>query len=158
GGWTLNGSARMLGSSLQLTQAVPSQAGSAVYSVPEPSTGLTAKFTASIGGGTGADGMTFSLLDASKAGRTSLGGVGGGLGFAGLPGVAVTLDTYHDSGYPSANFVGIATGASGRLLKYAATATNIPALRSGTHTIGVTVSGQQVTVTVDGKTVLNPTL
>lgn len=158
GGWTLNGSARMLGSSVELTQAVPSQAGSAVYSVPEPSGGLTAKFTAAIGGGTGADGMTFSLLDASKASRTSLGGGGGGLGFAALPGVAVALDTYHDSGYPSGNFVGIATGASGRLLKYVATATNIPALRSGTHTIGVTVSGQQVTVTVDGKTVLNPTL
>jgi Bacterial lectin/HYDIN/CFA65/VesB-like, Ig-like domain/PQQ-like domain len=158
GGWTLNGSAQMSGTSLVLTRAVNNEAGSAVYSVPVPSNGLSASFTAQIGGGTGADGMTLSLLDASSAGSTALGGSGAKLGFGGLPGIAIALDTYKNAGYPSSNFVGIATGASGSGLNYAATATNVPDLRSGTHTVSVQVSGQRVTVSIDGTTVLSPTL
>jgi Abnormal spindle-like microcephaly-assoc'd, ASPM-SPD-2-Hydin/PQQ-like domain len=159
GGWTLNGSAHMSGSStLTLTQAVSHQKGSAVYSVPQPSDGLHATFTAQIGGGTGADGMTFALLDAAKVGPAALGGNGAQLGFGGLPGIAVTLDTHKDTGYPSSNFVGIATGAQNGLLTFAATSGNIPNLRSGTSVVNVTVSGQTITVTVDGTQVLSPTL
>jgi Bacterial lectin/PQQ-like domain/Abnormal spindle-like microcephaly-assoc'd, ASPM-SPD-2-Hydin len=158
GGWTLNGSAQMSGTSVALTQAVNNQAGSAVYSVPVPSDGLNAKFTAKIGGGTGADGLTFSLLDATKASPAALGGAGAGLGFGGLPGIAVALDTHKASGYPSSNFVGIATGTSGSLLHFAATTTNVPNLRSGPRVVAVAVAGQQVTVTIDGKKVLSATL
>jgi hypothetical protein len=158
GGWTLNGSAQMSGTSLVLTTAANGQAGSAIYSVPEPSNGLTATFTAKIGGGTGADGMTLSLLDPAKAGPTALGGAGGDLGYGGLPGIAVTLNTYKNPGYPSANFIGIATGTSTSGLAFAATATNVPALRTGSHTIGVGVSGQTVTVSIDGRQGLAHTL
>jgi hypothetical protein len=156
GGWTFNGSARMAGAALSLTQLVQNQAGSAVYSNPEPSNGLNVSFTESIGNGTGADGMTLSLLDASKVKATALGGSGAELGYGGLPGVAITLDTSQDgTGYPSSNFLGIATSASGGLLTFQATATNIPALRTGTHVVGVTVSGGKVTVTIDGKQYLS---
>ncbi len=158
GGWTLNGSAQMSGTSLVLTTATNNQAGSAIYSVPEPSNGMKVTFTAKIGGGTGADGMTLSLLNAATAGPTALGGDGGKLGYGGLPGVAVTLDTYKNPGYPSANFIGIATGTGASGLAFAATATNVPSLRTGSHTIGVGVSGQTVTVSVDGHQVLAHTL
>ena len=158
GGWTLNGSARMTGTSLVLTGAAAGQAGSAVYSVPVPSNGLTATFTAQMGGGSGADGMTMSLLDAAGAAPTALGADGGELGFGGLHGIAVALDTHQDPGYPSGNFIGIATGGSDGELRFAATATDVPGLRSGKHTIGVSVAGQKVTVSIDGKTVLSPTL
>jgi lectin family protein/ASPM-SPD-2-Hydin domain-containing protein/putative pyrroloquinoline-quinone-binding quinoprotein len=155
GGWVLNGSAAMSGTSLQLTQTAASQAGSAVYPDPAPSNGLKAQFTTRIGGGTGADGMTFALLNAQSAGARSVGGKGALMGFGGLPGVAVVLSTVHASGYPSNNFVGIATGSSGGLLKFAATSTSVPKLRTGTHTVGVSVSGGTVTVTVDGTQVLS---
>ncbi|HEX9066511.1 MAG TPA: choice-of-anchor D domain-containing protein [Streptosporangiaceae bacterium] len=159
GGWTLNGSAAMSGTSLALTPATSTyKAGSAVYSVPEPSDGLHATFTAQIGGGTGGNGMTMSLLDASQARNTALGGNGSQLGYGGLPGIAIALVTTKSSGEPSSNFIGIATGVSNKVPVFAATSTNIPALRSGTHSIGVTVSGQMVTVTVDGVQVLSPTL
>ena len=158
GGWTLNGSAQMSGTALRLTQAVNSQAGSAVYYQPVPSDGLHAQFTASIGGGTGADGMTFSLLDAARTGPSSLGARAGELGFGGLPGVAVALDTYQDPGYPSANFIGIATGTSPAGLTFAATSTAVPNLRAGRHVIGVTVSGSTLTVTVDGRKYLSATV
>jgi hypothetical protein len=156
GGWTLNGSAQMSGTNLNLTQAAKGQTGSAVYYQPVSSDGLHAQFTAQLGDGTGGDGMTFALLDASSAALSSLGAGGGGLGFARLPGVAVTLDTYQDADDPSANFASIATGtsASGGLT-YAATATDVPDLRSDSHTIGVTSSGGTLTVTVDGKQYLS---
>lgn len=150
GGWTLNGSARMSGTSLDLTQAVNSQTGSAVYYQPVASDGLHAQFTAQIGGGNGADGMTFALLDAGKATPSSLGAGGANLGFGQLPGVAVTLDTFQDTGYPSGNFAGIATASGPRGLTFAKVATNVPNLRSGSHTVGVTSSGGTLTVSIDG--------
>jgi hypothetical protein len=155
GGWRFNGSARMTGTRLSLTQLTAGQAGSAVYSVPVPSGGLKATFTAQLSGGTGADGLTFALLDAAQTGLVALGGNGAELGFGGLPGAAVTLDTSADgAGYPSNSFVGIATGDSGGLLSFAATA-NVPGLRTGTHVVGVSVAAGKITVTIDGTQVLS---
>ncbi|HEX6451495.1 MAG TPA: choice-of-anchor D domain-containing protein, partial [Trebonia sp.] len=71
-GWTVNGSAQLTGTTLQLTPAVKGDKGSAVYYQPLASNGLHAQFTTHIGGGNGADGMTFAMLDASKATTSSL--------------------------------------------------------------------------------------
>jgi hypothetical protein len=155
GGWTSNGSTRMSGTSLVLTPAAPDTAGSAVYPVPEPSSGLHVSFTASLGGGTGGDGLTFSLLNAATEGPHALGGDGADLGFGGLSGVAVILDTQRGAGDPSGNFIGISTGATGGHLIYLATATNVPALRTGSHQVGITVAAGTVTVTLDGKQYLS---
>jgi hypothetical protein len=144
GGWTLNGNARMTGTTLRLTPAVNGEKGSAVYYQPLASNGLHARFTTRIGGGTGADGMTFSLLDASGATPRALGNGGGSLGFGGLPGVAVALDSY-----PS-NFIGLATGSTSTGLTFAAKNTKVPSFRSGTHAVDVSVSGSTIKVSVDG--------
>jgi predicted lipoprotein with Yx(FWY)xxD motif len=144
-GWTVNGSAQLTGTTLQLTPAAKGDRGSAVYYQPLASNGLHAQFTTHIGGGSGADGMTFAILDASKATTSSLGYGGGYLGFGTLPGVAVALNTY-----PSSS-VGIVTGQTASGLVYAAKTTKVPNLRSGTHIIGVTVTGSSIAVTVDGK-------
>lgn len=152
GGWRFNGSARMLGTVTDLTQLATAQAGSADYSQPVASNGLTATFTVRLsGGGTrGGAGMTLSLLDATKTRASALGVGGRQLGYGGLPGVAIALCTVKGgSNYPSANFVGIATGVSNGQLVFAATATGVPNLRSGTHVIGVTVASGKITVTVD---------
>jgi hypothetical protein len=158
GGWRLNGSARMSGTTTVLTSAVTNQAGSAVYSTAVPSNGLHVHFTARLSGGTGADGLSLDLLNAASARPTALGGGGGGLGFSGLPGIAVALVTYKHTGYPSNNFVGVATGGSGGVLSFAATSTAVGSLRTGTHAVDVTVSGAVVTVAVDGHQVLTPTV
>jgi hypothetical protein len=154
-GWTYTGSAAMSGGSLVLTTAARSEHGAAFFGGAVPSAGLSASFTATIGGGNGADGQTFTMLDASKAGPGSIGRAGGGLGFAGLPGVAVTLDTYKDPGFPSSNFVGIASSTSGGAMTFLATATNVPSLRA-TNTVRVTVSAAGViTVWINGTQVLS---
>jgi hypothetical protein len=151
GAWVFNGSAAVSGQSLVLNPAVSSTVGSAVYSTPLPSDGMSATFTATIGGGTGADGMTFAMLDASAASPRSIGPAGGALGFYGLPGVAVVLDTYQNGTDPSANFIGIATGGTTTgIATFAATTSNIPDLRTGSHVVGVQVSGGQMAVSLDG--------
>ncbi|MFI8825347.1 choice-of-anchor D domain-containing protein [Streptomyces sp. NPDC053431] len=151
GGWKLNGNAQISGGDLQLTQATANQRGTAVWPVPVLTDGLRATFTTVIGGGSGADGLSFALLDPARTTPGALGAGGGGLGYSGLPGVAVTFDTY-DNGTadPSANFVGIATGGSAAALTYASTTTNVPNLRAGSHTVNVAVTGTTLTVTVDG--------
>jgi hypothetical protein len=157
GGWVFNGSAAMAGSDLVLTPAANDKAGSAVYSTPIASDGLRAEFTVQIGGGTGADGLTFAMLNAASSTPHSLGAGGGGLGFAGLPGVAVTVDTYQGGNDPSGNFIGLATGTANGQLTYAATATDVPNLRTGVHDVVVSVTGTLVTVSVDGVRVLSVT-
>ena len=159
GGWTFNGSAQMSGADVILTPAKLSQSGSVIFSVPQPSDGLTAKFTTSIGGGTGGDGMTLALLDSGSAGLTALGSDGAGLGWAGQSGVAVALVTNPTGSEPLSPFVGIATGSSGGQPTFAATSTtNVPDLRTGTHNVQVTVSGQTITVDIDGQQALSTTL
>ena len=154
GDWTLNGTSALTGRTLQVSQTGHrNRAGSAVYSVPVSTGALRASFTAQLGHGTGGDGVTFSLLAAGSSGPGSIGQPGSQLGFGGLTGVAVTLNT-RKAGDRAANFAGIATSSAGRSLRYAKTTTHVPALRKGSHVIGVTTAGRQLTVTVDGKKVL----
>jgi len=155
GGWVYNGSAAIAGGALVLTPATAQQHGSAVYSNPVPGDGLHASFTAMIGGGTGADGLTFAMLDAASSTGKSLGSAGGGLGFAGLSGVAVTLTTFQGTTGPSNNFIGLSTGGTGGTLTYAATTTAIPDLRTGTHEVTVAAAHGTVTVGLDGRQVLS---
>lgn len=157
GGWTLNGSAALSGDALQLTQATQYQAGTAFWPTPVSSSDLTATFTTSIGGGTGADGLAFVLADADTA-PTSVGAIGGGLGFSAISGTAVALDTYQNAVNPSSNFVGVTNGpistATPDELNWLATNTEVPNLRA-TNTFTVTLVEGTLTVTMDGTQVLS---
>ncbi len=160
GGWQLNGSSTLVSSAsppnLQLTAATANEAGSAFWPTPVPGVGISAAFDASIGSGTGADGLTFTLADASATTPTALGSSGGGEGYAGLKGIAVSLDTYKNSVNPSSNFVGIATGqgSTAGTLQYATTNSSIPSLRNTVHHFVVTTFSTGLTVTMDGSQVL----
>ena len=151
-GWSRNGSTTVSGSDLVLTPAQPYLAGSAFSTTTVPSDGLDAHFTAQLGGGSGADGLTFTLLPAS-APATSLGAAGGGLGYGGLTNaVAVSLDTHANATDPSSNFVGVAAGTLGAAdaLDYLSTSSNVGPLTSGTHDVDVNVYGGHLRVIVDG--------
>jgi glucose/arabinose dehydrogenase len=157
-GWQINGNATVSGSSLVLTTPVANQVGSAFWPTPVPSGSLSVSFDATIDQGSGnADGMALVLANAASASPTALGAPGGGLGFSGIPGVAITLDTYKNPTDPSANFIGVATGGSGDALTYAATATTgVPTLAGGTHHVDVAVASGTITVKIDGTQVLSP--
>ena len=161
GGWQLNGTSVLnTGASpanLELTAATNWQAGAAFYPTPVPSAGISVAFDAFIGSGSGADGLTFTLANASTTAPTALGVNGGGEGYSGITGIAVSLDTWQNSVNPSNNFIGIANGAvagASNELNYVVTNTSIPAIRNTVHHIVVTTSSSGITVTMDGTQVL----
>jgi len=161
GGWQLNGTAAVVTSTspanLQLTPATTSKAGSAFWPTAQPGVGISSAFDAFIGSGTGADGLTFTLADASVTQPTALGTAGGGEGFSGIKGIAVSLDTYKNSVNPSNNFVGVATGAGPTpdTLHYVTTNSSIPSLRNAWHHFVVTTFSTGLSVTMDGNNVLS---
>ena len=101
-GGTSTGSTQVVGRSVDLTQAsTDDQAGTAFWPRPVNAEGLTASFTATIGGGgtQGADGMALVLADPTTS-PTAVGYYGGGLGFSGINGIAVCIDTYQEGSGP----------------------------------------------------------
>ncbi len=152
GDWILNGSAAHDGANTVLTDAGADQAGNAVYRNAINPVGVHARFTAELGGGSGADGLAFALLDAAATTPASLGNTGGALGFAGLTGVAVALDTYRNGADPSANFVGIGTAGGdrrARQLDYVATIAATAPLTPGAHSVDVRVTATGIRAVVD---------
>jgi hypothetical protein len=156
--WSLNGVATIASGVLKLTGTTATTRGSSFYTTPlDSSRHLTVAYDQTIGGGSGADGMTLTLADAATATPTALGATGGGLGYTGIPGIAVAFDTYKGAVDPSANFVGIANGTNGApdRLNWLATSTAIPALRTAVRHVVVDVNGGIVTVSIDGAPVLS---
>jgi len=134
-GWQFNGSATGVANQFTLTQSGAGEgAGSAFWTTPLSSSALDISFDATIGNGAGADGMALVLADAAVQTPTSLGGTGGGLGFAGIRGIALALDTYQNGTDPSNNFVGLTNGpvsATNNDFNWLATSTHVPLLREG---------------------------
>jgi hypothetical protein len=165
GGWQLNGNAVLNSTAsppnLELTPATNWQVGSAFWPTAAPGVGISASFDMFIGNstsGSGADGMTFTLADASKTQPTALGNNGGGLGFSGIHGIAVAFDTWKSSVNPSNNFVGIGTyNSPQQQVNYTTTNSTIPALRNTVHHVTVSTNSTGIVVTMDGTQVLNYT-
>ncbi len=163
GGWAFNGSAGLSGNEAVLTGATNFQRGDAVWPATTEPRNMTVEFDASIGGGTGADGLTMFFADPSRAATPgSLGGEGGGLGFSGIPGDAIALDEYQGPGAPSDDFVGITDGPTSPsepdVLHWLATA-NLPApIQNATTHVKVVNAAGITTVYVDGAQVLSRAL
>jgi len=161
GGWQLNGTALVSGSALELTPATGTlKAGSAFWPRAVDPRTLRVDFDAFIGGGTGADGMTFAIQNAAATGAspTKLGVRGGGLGFSGISGVAAALVEFRNSVNPSSNFTGVTDGpvsGSTDLMHWIATANLVPVLQNQTHHVTVTTGGGLLTIAVDGTQVLS---
>jgi hypothetical protein len=159
GGWQLNGKATLTATELVLTSLFPAyQAGSAFWPQAIDPRNMTVEFEDFIGGGTGADGLALVIADTTRgATAKSIGGLGGGLGFSGIPGWAVALDTYKNSANPSNNFVGISDGpgSAASTLHWLATANLAAPLRNATHHVTVSTANGSLTVWIDGTQALS---
>ncbi len=154
GGWKLNGTSVLSGSSLQLTPATSHVAGSAFWPVPVNPANLSASFTATVSPVTGGSGGLAFVIVPSTDGATALGSGSSAYGWGGLGGVAVALDTYQNSNDPSGNFVGVTSSENSNGPVWMATATDIPDLQ-GTNQISVAISAGTLTVSVDGTQVID---
>ncbi|HYQ04506.1 MAG TPA: choice-of-anchor D domain-containing protein [Polyangiaceae bacterium] len=134
-GWKFNGTATGAANLFTLTQANAGEgAGSAFWTTSLPSSALDVSFDTTIGNGSGADGMALVVADAATQTPSSLGAAGGGLGFLGIRGIALALDTYQNGTDPSGNFVGLTNGpvsTTNNDFNWLATSTNVPPLRDG---------------------------
>jgi hypothetical protein len=141
-----------------MTPNVANAAGTAFWPTAVPTANLRASFDITIDQGNGADGATFILGNPTAgAGPTLIGGSGGALGAASIPGVAVTFDTFDNGAAdPSANFIGVARTGNG--LAYDKTATNIPALHNATHHIDIAVVSGHLTVAIDRAAIIDSTV
>ncbi len=158
GGWSSNGTAAVGSEWLDLTGLVQNARGSSFAPSAITASQSVVSFNAFTGYGTGADGMAVVFGDTGRgANGASLGASGGGLGFAGIPGVAVALDTFQNPGDPSANSVGISDGPVGSdpaRLHWVATTSALPALRGWVRRVTVSVVAGYVAVRIDGQLVL----
>ena len=104
----MNGNASQNGSSLRLLPNVQSQAGSVYASSPvalSANTSFHTFFQFQLAIGSPADGMSFIL---QNSGASALGGVGGLLGYSGIPAsVEVEFDGYQNAWDPNGNHVGV---------------------------------------------------
>ncbi len=90
-----NGSTDLDDFRLQLTNGVTNEAGSAFYATPVNIQQFTTNFTFQLSNPS-ADGITFTI---QSNGPTSLGGIGGQLGYGGIPNsVAIKFDLYNNAG------------------------------------------------------------
>jgi hypothetical protein len=156
--WSHNGTATITAGAVRTTAATTYAAGSSFFTTPLDSHHLTIEFDQTIGSGTGADGQTLTFADASKATSASLGYRGGGLGFSGIPGIAVAFDTYKTSANPSNNFVGVTNGpgTAADLMHWLFTASPAVSLRAKHH-VKIDELAGAITVWVDGTQVLSGT-
>ncbi len=153
-GWHLSGRASRSHGYLQLTPASADAAGAAFWSEPIAPVGLRASFTADMTGGSGGSGLTFALVSGrSPPGRAGLDGPG--LGLAGLPAVAVALQSSPSAQNPNRNSIGVVTStAGGTALVWRQLIDSSSSLRRLPLQVTVTIAGGTVTVELDGFTLL----
>jgi hypothetical protein len=97
--WNFEGDARWdaFNDWVELTQPLDFQAGTAFQTTAAVSShDISIEFSFYVSGGNGADGISVTALDVGSM-VSFVGDVGGGLGYAGLPGWSVEFDTYYNA-------------------------------------------------------------
>ena len=155
--WNFEGNAAWVSSSswVQLTTAGTNQSGTAFQTaaaVDAANVQIAFDFYAS--GGSGADGLSVTALDVARM-TGFVGNSGGGIGFAGLPGWSIEVDTYYNSTQDptSADHLSVhIDGDPGNSVAW----TPLPDMEDGNwHRMEVTVNGTWLTVSIDGTTYLD---
>ena len=106
-----------------------------------------------VSGGSGADGFSLTALDVDRM-TGFVGSTGGGIGYAGMPGWSIEVDTYYNSNDPTpADHVAFAfDGAVGNPVIW----TPLPEMEDGQwHTMRVEVNAPHVLVEIDGTVYLD---
>lgn len=159
--WNFEGAASWDSSNnwLQLTPPNTGLVGSAFQtSATVPAGSVSIEFLFYIGDGSGADGISLTALDVNRM-SGFLGSSGGGIGYGGLPGWTIEVDTYYngDQGDPtpsdhlSFHFDGDKTNPAVWAV--------LPEMEdTGWHTMKVEVAAPHVRVQVDGVTYIDQNL
>ena len=121
GAFTVNGSAVITKSGVQMTNALE-QGSSVWFNNLLNSDDYTASFNFALSnpGGIGwADGFTFAVADASQTSSTAIGGIGAGIGYAGLSGYAIEFDTFYNPNLDDPDYVHVGLDLDGSVISAA---------------------------------------
>jgi hypothetical protein len=161
GAWHYEGGAAYDGAetNLVLTEALADAVGSAFDTRARVSGAeVDIAFSVFVGGGSGADGMSLTLLDADEM-STFLGGTGCGIGYGGdasctagpaLPGWSLELDTYFNDGVDPTDQDHLAFTFDGDVDGYRAWSALPEMEDTGWHLVEVHVTAPRLQVLVDG--------
>ncbi|MDP2315793.1 MAG: hypothetical protein Q8P41_23045 [Pseudomonadota bacterium] len=159
--WHFEGNARWDGANgwVELTQPSANQSGTAFQTATTVGAdNVSIDFRFYVSGGDGADGISVTALDSSRM-TGFVGSSGGGLGYAGLPGWSIEVDTWYNAEYGdptqedhvSIHFDGEPFGPAA----WAA----LPEMEDGAwHDMSVIVLARHVTVSIDGVTYIDEDL
>ncbi len=149
--WNFEGSARYdeVNGWVELTSATEWQAGTAFQTAAQvPGNDVVIAFSFFVGDRSGADGISLTALDADRM-TGFVGDAGGGIGYAGLPGWSIEVDTFFNR-YDPTEADHLSLHFDGDVLNPVAVA-ELPEVEDGAwHEMTVVVRGQDMTVTVDG--------
>ena len=134
---------------VEITSPTYYQVGSAYQTASTVGSGnidISASFYVS--GGSGADGITVTALDADRM-TTFLGGAGGGIGYSGLPGWTVEIDTWYNRGTDPTSADHVSVHIDGQIGS-PETWSALPEMEDGAwHELRVRAEGTWFTVWVD---------
>jgi len=151
--WNFEGNAQWDSSNswVQLTAPNPYESGTAFQtSATVDAANVQIEFEFYGSGGSGADGLSVTALDSDRM-SSFVGAAGGGIGYGGLPGWSVEVDTWYnaENGDPTEeDHVALhLDGVASLPVVWAA----LPDMEDGSwHSMAVSVSGTWLTVTIDG--------
>ncbi len=151
--WNFEGTAQWdaTNSWVQLTGPGINEAGTAFQtSATVDAHAITIEFSFFVSGGSGADGISLTALDSTRM-SGFVGGTGGGIGYAGLPGWSVEVDTwYNGEHYDPTTEDHLSVHIDGNVNSPQAWAA-LPEMEDGAwHTMQVSVSGTWMRVSIDG--------
>ena len=159
--WNFEGSARWDADNswVELTAPLHDQAGTAFQTTSTVSSdSVNIEFEFYVSGGTGADGISLTAIDADRM-SSFVGGAGGGIGYVGLPGWSIEVDTWYNSEHSdptSADHVSV--HIDGDVNSPLAWAT-LPEMEDGAWHLGsVEVEGSHMRVWVDGALYIDDTI
>lgn len=147
---TFNGTTVLNDTRLQLTNGGFNQAGSAWFNTPVNVSNFTNDFAFQLENAD-ADGITFTI---QNSGLNSLGGAGGGLGYAGLPkSVAIKFDLYNNNGEGDDSTGIYQNGAAPNTPFMDLTSSGIDLHNGDTFSVHMTYNGTTLAMTItDGVT------
>lgn len=142
---------------VELTGPFTAQAGTAFQtSAAVTSDNVVIEFEFYASGGSGADGISLTALDVDRM-TSFVGGSGGGLGYLGLPGWSIEIDTYHNGHDPTSEDH-LSFHVDGNVGSPAAWVA-LPDMEDGAwHSAAIAVVGNHVVVAIDGTTYMDTTI
>lgn len=153
GTWTFNGTAGWdtTNAWVQLTGPGVNEAGTAFQTGSTVSSdNISVDFAFFVSGGTGADGISITALDTLRA-TGFVGNTGGGIGYGGLPGWSIEVDTWYNSEHADPTELDhLSLHLDGNVNGPVAWAA-LPEMEDGAwHQMSVRVVGARFTIAVDG--------